>query len=115
MLSSVHTPLAEFTGDLVHSLGVVTLRVYFGALLCQTDTFVDFRVVDAPSTYNAILGHVALNMLEAVVSTSRLMTKFPTRIGIGREPGDQVGASHPGLGSGGCKSSKNASKWVQVI
>lgn len=94
MLSPVRTPLVGFTGDSVHSMGMVTLRVYFGASPCRTDILVDFLVVDAPSAYNAILGRGALNKLGAVVSTAHLMIKFPTKGGTGSEQGDQATSRH---------------------
>jgi hypothetical protein len=90
MLSPVQTPLVRFTGDSIHSMGMITLRVYFGVLPCQTDILVDFLVVDAPSAYSAILGRGALNKLGAVVSTTHLMIKFPTRVDTGSEHGDQA-------------------------
>lgn len=46
-------------------------------------------MVDAPSAYNAILGRGRLNAIEALVSTSHLMMKFPTERGVGVEKGQQ--------------------------
>lgn len=50
---------------------------------------VKFFVVDAPSAYNAILGRGRLNAIEALVSTSHFMMKFPTERGVGVEKGQQ--------------------------
>ncbi|KAK3014746.1 hypothetical protein RJ639_009901 [Escallonia herrerae] len=42
-----------------------------------------------PSAYNAILGRLALNRLQTVVSTYHFKIKFPTEHGIGEVKGDQ--------------------------
>ena len=88
-LAPVRTPLVGFTGDTLHSLGVVTLEVQFGSPPAQITLPISFLVVNAPSGYNAILGRSVLNRLGAVVSTSHLLMKFPTRHGVGQERGDQ--------------------------
>ena len=54
----------------------------------------DFLVIKAPSTYNAILDRPGLNALRAVVSTYHLKLKFPTGQGVGEVKGDQALARH---------------------
>jgi hypothetical protein len=49
----------------------------------------NFVVIKASSTYNAILGRTGLHAFKAVASTYHLKIKFPTRNGVGEERGDQ--------------------------
>ena len=51
-------------------------------------------MVRIPSAYNAILGHLGLNALRAIVSTYHLLVRFPTKYGIGELRGDQQLAKH---------------------
>ncbi|GAV67853.1 hypothetical protein CFOL_v3_11357 [Cephalotus follicularis] len=51
-----------------------------------------FLVVDTPNPYNAIIGRLGLNLMEAIVSTRHLLMKFPTRFGVGEVRGDQQAA-----------------------
>ena len=50
----------------------------------------DFLMVQAPSTYNAILGCLGLNMLQAIVSTNYLKMKFLKEFGVSKVYGDQA-------------------------
>ncbi|XP_040988937.1 uncharacterized protein LOC121236552 [Juglans microcarpa x Juglans regia] len=50
---------------------------------------VDFLVMKAPSSYNAILGRPSLNHMRAVTSTYHLKVKFPTPLGVGEMHGKQ--------------------------
>ena len=52
----------------------------------------NFIVVEAPSTYNVILGRPTLNQARSVVSTHSLIFKFPTPKGTGVLKGDQATA-----------------------
>ena len=52
----------------------------------------NFIVVEGPSVYNVILGRPTLNQARAVVSTYRLIVKFPTPQGTGILKGDQATA-----------------------
>ena len=48
----------------------------------QTKTIpIRFLVVDAPTSYNVLLGRPSLNTLDAVVSTPHLAMKFPSPSG----------------------------------
>ena len=60
-LIPVNAPLIRFRGTIVHPLGVVTLSIIVGDYPQQISRDVTFLVVDCSSTYNAILGHLALN------------------------------------------------------
>ncbi|KAL0391381.1 UNVERIFIED_CONTAM: Transposon Ty3-G Gag-Pol polyprotein [Sesamum latifolium] len=48
-----------------------------------------FLVVDAPSSYNIIMGRPSLNSFRAVASTYHMKLKFPAYRGIGEEKGDR--------------------------
>nr|XP_023918110.1 uncharacterized protein LOC112029623 [Quercus suber] len=54
---------------------------------------IDFLIIDCPSTYNIILGRLALNKLRVTTSTYYLKVKFTTAHGVGEIRGDQVLAS----------------------
>ena len=60
-LIPVNVPLVGFKETRVHPLGVVTLSVTVRDYPQQITKDVTFLVVDCSSTYNAILGHPALN------------------------------------------------------
>ena len=50
-------------------------------------------MVWAPSAYNAILGYLGLNELQAVVSTYHLKIKFATKFRVGEVWGDSDSAT----------------------
>ncbi|GAV58522.1 LOW QUALITY PROTEIN: hypothetical protein CFOL_v3_02055, partial [Cephalotus follicularis] len=64
-LKSVKTPLVGFAGEMVHPLRSIDLSVVAGTAPCQTQVEITFLVVDTPSPYNAIIGRLGLNLLEA--------------------------------------------------
>ncbi|GAV81590.1 hypothetical protein CFOL_v3_25044 [Cephalotus follicularis] len=88
-LKPVKTPLVGFAEEMVHSLGSIDLTVVAGTVPRQTQVQMTFLVVDTPSPYNAIIGRPGLNLMEAIVSTRKLLMKFPTRFGVGEARGDQ--------------------------
>ncbi|XP_074327796.1 uncharacterized protein LOC141665711 [Apium graveolens] len=49
----------------------------------------NFQVVKATSTYNAIMGRTRIHAFKVMPSTYRMVLKFPTRNGIGEAKGDQ--------------------------
>ncbi|XP_017246612.1 uncharacterized protein LOC108218204 [Daucus carota subsp. sativus] len=55
----------------------------------QATCMLNFLVVKALSTYNAILGRTGIHAFKAIPSTYHLKIKFPTRNGVGEEIGDQ--------------------------
>ncbi|KAL5576413.1 hypothetical protein UlMin_018112 [Ulmus minor] len=85
----IKSALYGFTGDSIHSKGVLNLPVELGTHPCQHIQSVEFVVVDCPSSYNAIIGRPTLNAIRAVTSTYHLLVKFPTVGGIGILKGDQ--------------------------
>ena len=70
-------------------LGSIQLVLTLGDPPCQATTAVKFLIVDAPSTYNIVLGRPSLNVIRAVPSTYHLIIKFPTVNGVGIVRGDQ--------------------------
>ncbi|KAI3461303.1 hypothetical protein Pfo_017966 [Paulownia fortunei] len=88
-LSPVNTPLTGFGGEVVEALGEVALPFSLGSYPRRITKMVKFLVVNAPSTYNMILGRPSLNLFHAVASTYHMKLKFPTHEGIGEAIGDQ--------------------------
>ena len=84
------SPLVSFTGDRIVPRGIVTLFVIVGTYPTQVTKEIDFLIVDCPSTYNIILGRLALNILKAMTSTYHLKVKFPTAHDVGEIREDQV-------------------------
>lgn len=77
------TPLKGFSGDAVQHVGAITLPVTTGKGLYTTTTKTNFLVDKAPSSYNAILGCLTLNSLNAVTFTYHLKMKFLTEADVG--------------------------------
>jgi len=74
-------PIYGFSGEKVSTCGYIDLHTVFrdGA---QTKTIpIRFVIVDAPTSYNVLLGRPSLNTLGAVVSTPHLAMKFPSPSG----------------------------------
>ncbi|KAL8119008.1 hypothetical protein AgCh_016488 [Apium graveolens] len=61
----------------------------FGSPPCQSWQIVKFHVVNAASTYNAIIGRTTLGALKAIISSPHLKIKFPTEFGVSEVYGDQ--------------------------
>ena len=88
-LEPVNTHLRGFSGEKVLPLGSIQLVLTLGEPLCQATTTVRFLVVDAPSTYNMLLGRPFLNAIKAIPSAYHMTIKFPTVSGVGMVRGDQ--------------------------
>jgi len=74
-------PIYGFSGEQVSTRGYTNLHTVFrdGP---QTKTVpIRFLIVDAPTSYNVLLGRPSLNTLGAVVSTPHLAMKFPSPSG----------------------------------
>ncbi|XP_063938824.1 uncharacterized protein LOC135148293 [Daucus carota subsp. sativus] len=87
--------------------GMIQLPVTMGTEPRQATCMLNFLVVKASSTYNAILGRTGIHAFKAIPSTYHLKIKFPTKNGVGEEIEDQkmarscyVGALKSG-GTGG--------------
>ncbi|KAL0333966.1 UNVERIFIED_CONTAM: hypothetical protein Sangu_1552800 [Sesamum angustifolium] len=88
MLTKVNTPLVGFNGSVVELLGEIALPMSIGTAPHRATKMLNFFVVDAPSSYNIIMGRSSLNSFRAVTSTYHMKLKFPTNRGIGEEKGD---------------------------
>ncbi|XP_042515271.1 uncharacterized protein LOC122089616 [Macadamia integrifolia] len=88
-LKKVEHPLQGFSGASVKVEGSYELPVRAGTRDRHVTVMIIFLVVDITSAYNAILERVRLNLLKAIVSTSHLKMKFPTKNGVGECRGDQ--------------------------
>lgn len=83
------SPLYGFTGNEVKVIGIIDMPVLFGSPPCQSWQVVKFHVVNATSSYNAILGCTTIESLKAITSITHLKMKFPTNFGVGEVCGDQ--------------------------
>ena len=88
-LDPVNTHLRGFSGENVLPLGSIQLVLTLGEPPCQVTTTTRFLIVDAPSTYNMLLGRPSLNAIKAIPSAYHMMIKFPTVSGVGMVRGDQ--------------------------
>jgi len=74
-------PIYGFSGEQVSTRGYIDLHTVFREGT-QTKTIpIRFLIVDAPTSYNILLGRPSLNTLGAVVSTPHLAMKFPAPSG----------------------------------
>ena len=88
-LEPVNTHMRGFSGEKVLPLGSIQLVLTLGDPPCQTTTTARFLIVDAPSSYNMLLGRPSLNAIKAIPSAYHMMIKFPTISGVGMVRGDQ--------------------------
>ncbi|KAL0433427.1 UNVERIFIED_CONTAM: hypothetical protein Slati_2677000 [Sesamum latifolium] len=88
MLRKVNTPLVGFNGSVVEPMGEIALPISIGTTPYRATRMLKFLVVDAPSSYNIIIGRPSLNSFRAVVSTVHMKLKFPAYREIGEEKGD---------------------------
>ncbi|XP_075475268.1 uncharacterized protein LOC142506018 [Primulina tabacum] len=88
-LESVETALFGFAGHVVYPEGEITLPLTLGSGNLRKTVMTVFTVVDAPSSYNIILGRPAMNEMRAVASTYHQKIKFPIRGQVGEVKGDQ--------------------------
>lgn len=89
-LDGIATALHGFAGDSVTSLGSIDLMLTLGDGDLKISKPVNFLVVCCKYAYNIILGMMALNLFQAVVSIYNLMMKFPVGSKVGHVTGDQV-------------------------
>jgi len=74
-------PIYGFSGEQVSTRGYIDLHTMFRKGT-QTKTIpIHFLIVDAPTSYNVLLGRPSLNTLGVVVSTPTLAMKFPSPSG----------------------------------
>ncbi|RDX73247.1 hypothetical protein CR513_47173, partial [Mucuna pruriens] len=83
--------LYGFAGECVSILGTVELETCFGEQPVSRTIPVLYTIVDAPASYNIIIGRPALNRLGAIVSTKHLCMKFS----VGRRVGSVLKERDP--------------------
>ena len=88
-LTPSNMPIYGFNGVESNVEGTVQLPMTIGQEPREATQMLNFLVIKATSTYNAILGRTGLHAFKAVASTYHLKIKFPTRNGVGEEKGDQ--------------------------
>ena len=88
-LEPFSTHLRGFSGRKSATLGLDTVSAHLGDPPCQATTKTRFLVVEAPSSYNILLGRPSLNAIKAIPSAYHMMIKFPTISGVGMIRGDQ--------------------------
>ena len=82
-------PIYGFNGVESKIEGTIRLPVTTGLEPREAMQMLNFVVIKASTTYNAILGRTGLHAFKAIASTYHLKIKFPTRNGVGEERGDQ--------------------------
>ena len=88
-LEPVNAYLRGFSGEKVLPMGSVQLVLTLGDPPCQATTTIKFLIVEAPSSYNMLLGRPSLKAIRAISSAYHMVVKFPTENGLGMVRGDQ--------------------------
>ncbi|XP_075515774.1 uncharacterized protein LOC142550586 [Primulina tabacum] len=88
-LETVETTLFGFSGHVVYPEGEIVLPLTLGTRELKKTIMTTFTVVDAPSSYNIIMGRPTMNELRAVASTYHQKIKFSVGIRVGEVLGDQ--------------------------
>ncbi|XP_075504440.1 uncharacterized protein LOC142541868 [Primulina tabacum] len=76
-LESVETTIFGFAGHAIYPEGEIVLPLTLGTGELKKTVMAIFTVVDAPSSYNIILGRPTMNELRSVASTYHQKIKFP--------------------------------------
>ncbi|XP_075489543.1 uncharacterized protein LOC142528383 [Primulina tabacum] len=88
-LEVVATALFGFAEHAVYPEGEIILPLTLGSEDLRKTVMTVFTIVDAPSSYNVILGRPAMNKMRAVASTYHQKIKFPIQGQVGEVKGDQ--------------------------
>ncbi|XP_073154100.1 uncharacterized protein [Henckelia pumila] len=91
-LDPITTELYGFTGHALQPLGQIVLPLSLGSGEQRVTKMACFTVVEAPSSFNGILGRPALSDFRAVASTYHQKLKFPSGREVGVVRGDQKAA-----------------------
>ncbi|XP_073154198.1 uncharacterized protein [Henckelia pumila] len=89
-LKSISTPLYGFTGHAILPMGLIDLPVSMESDPKRVTKTVSFTVVDAPLSYNGILGRPAMKDFKAIASTYHQKLKFSVGREVGVLHGDQM-------------------------
>nr|GEU75759.1 hypothetical protein [Tanacetum cinerariifolium] len=84
------TPLLGFSGEIIWSLGQLSLFVKIGDEEHSTSAWMNFMVVRSPSSYNGIIGRPGVRRIQAVLSTGHEMLKFPVTGGMVTLQGNRI-------------------------
>ncbi|XP_073122044.1 uncharacterized protein [Henckelia pumila] len=85
----VKTALYGFAGHTVQPRGEIWLPVTLGSEGLRKTVMTLFTIVEAPSSYNILLGRPALNAFMVVASAYHHKIKFPVGDKVGEVQGDQ--------------------------
>ncbi|XP_075500014.1 uncharacterized protein LOC142538590 [Primulina tabacum] len=88
-LETVETTFFGFAGHAVYPEGDIVMPLTLGTRELNNAIMTTFTVVDAPSSYNIILGRTAMNELRTVASTYHQKIKSPVGSQVGEVRGDQ--------------------------
>ncbi|XP_073138332.1 uncharacterized protein [Henckelia pumila] len=86
-LSPVKTALYGFAGHTIQPRGEMLLPITLGLGYEKRTVMTRFKLVEAPSSYNVILGRPAMNAFRDVASAYHQKIKFPVGDKIGKEGG----------------------------
>ncbi|XP_075503974.1 uncharacterized protein LOC142541301 [Primulina tabacum] len=85
----ISTALFGITGHAIHPLGVVNLPLSLGSGDTRKTPIINFVIVDAPSSYNVIMGRPAVAAFMEIASALHQKIKFPVGEAVGEVKGDQ--------------------------
>ncbi|KAI5316466.1 hypothetical protein L3X38_036173 [Prunus dulcis] len=88
-LEPAATPLLGFTGDIIHSIGSITLPLSLGTTPQQTTVYITFLIVESSLAYNVILARLALCSIQALIASHMPLMKFPIKASVGYVRGGQ--------------------------
>ncbi|XP_073041966.1 uncharacterized protein [Primulina eburnea] len=88
-LEAIETALFSFAGHAVYPEGEIALPLTLGTGDLRKTVMTVFTVVDAPSSYNIILGRPVMNEMRGLTSTYHQKIKFPVRGQVGEVKGDR--------------------------
>ncbi|XP_073130781.1 uncharacterized protein [Henckelia pumila] len=91
-LDPITTELYEFTGHALQPLGQIVLPLSLGNGVQRVTNMACFTVVDAPFSFNGILGRPSLSDFRAVTSIYHQKLKFPSGREVGVVRHDQKAA-----------------------
>ncbi|XP_017415437.2 uncharacterized protein LOC108326436 [Vigna angularis] len=81
LIAPSNKQIVGFSGERVDTRGYLDLRTRLGTCRDAPELRVRFLLVEANTSYNALIGRSCLNAFGAIVSTPHLAMKFPTERG----------------------------------
>ncbi|XP_074326539.1 uncharacterized protein LOC141664462 [Apium graveolens] len=84
-----NSPVKRVLVDMEHRWTPYSMILSYGWESRKDTQMLNFVVVKAGSTYNAIMGRTGIHAFKAVPSSYHSVIKFPTRDAIGEDRGDQ--------------------------